>query len=162
MSPPTSPVPQAFTAVIRCTNPALGHMSFSGWCVGSPPYLPLCCTPPVTCPSWPLVWVWPGPVTPAWRLSHFESTFRRHHRPWSSWSGTQLSLVDIPKIVPPCSFPQSQTWLVLRWVLCLSQIKLASKRCSCYQIIFLFCLRPTASSPSSSRQTSPFSQAFDS
>ena len=161
MSPPTSPSPRAVTVGSWCTARALGHIPCSGWCAVFPHYSPLFHTTPVTCPSWTMVWVWPVLFTQAQIIFHFESTFWRYRHPRVSWSVTQSSLVRIPKIVPPRSLPCSRTWPVVRWVLCSSQKNLPSERCSSYRILFLFCSCPTASSPSSSRQTSPFYRAFN-
>ena len=159
---PIYPVPRAVTTCSQYTAQALGHMPCSGWCGVFSASSPLFHTPPVAWPSWSLDWVWPGPDTPARRLSHFELTFWRHHRPLVSYLATRSLLVNIPKIIPPGSLPRSQTWPWSRLVLSSSQQKLPSKGCSRYQIIFLFCLRLMAPSLRYLRWTSPFSRAFDS
>ena len=140
---------------------ALGHILCSGWCGFFPPSSPSYRTSPVAWPLWPLDWVWPCLATPAQRLFHSKSTCQCRCRSQASCLGTRSLIVNIPKIVRPRSLPHSRTWPRARSVLCSSQRNLPSEQCSRFRIHFLFCLRPMAPSPRSSRRTSPFSRAFD-
>ena len=159
---PIYPAPRDVTAGSLYTARALGHMPCSGWCRAFPSSLPSSCTPPVAWTLWPLGWVQQGLATPVQRISHSESTFWRRRRYQDFCSGTRSSVVNILKTVPPPSLPHSRTWPGARLVLRSFQKKLSSEWCSCCRIHFLFCLRPTAPSLRSLRQTSLFSQAFDS